>query len=54
MFHRAAGDEIQDGILGCRCCIFPIVDGIPVLHLLPPSVAARGHVEAARPTRHAG
>ena len=49
MFHRAAGDEIHDGILSCRCCIFPIVDGIPVLHLLPPSVAARDHVEAARP-----
>ena len=49
MFNRTAGDEIQDGILGCRCCIFPIVDGIPVLHLLPPAVAARGHVEAGRP-----
>src|SRR5262245_17911273 len=49
MFHRASGDEIQDGILGCHCCIFPVVDGIPVLHLLPPSVTAREHVEAGRP-----
>ena len=35
LFHRRSGDEIQDGILGCQCCIFPVVDGIPVLHLLP-------------------
>ena len=49
MFHRATGEEIRDGILGCHCCIFPVVDGIPVLHLLPPSVAARDHVEAKRP-----
>ena len=49
MFHRATGEEIRDGILGCHCCIFPVVDGIPVLHLLPPSVAARDQVEAKRP-----
>ena len=35
MFHRRDGDEIHDGILGCHCCIFPVVDGIPVLHLQP-------------------
>jgi len=49
LFNRTAGDEIRDGILGCHCCIFPVVDGIPVLHLLPPSVAARDHLEAKRP-----
>ena len=49
MFHQVAGNQIEDGILGCRCCIFPVVDGIPVLHLLPAAVAARGHLEAARP-----
>src|SRR4051794_9054473 len=35
MFHRREGDTIRDGILGCHCCIFAVIDGIPVLHLLP-------------------
>ncbi len=46
LFHRASGDEIHDGILGCHCCIFPVVDGIPVLHLQPAATAAREHIEA--------
>jgi uncharacterized protein YbaR (Trm112 family) len=25
------GDRIDSGVLGCECCAFPIVDGIPVL-----------------------
>ena len=25
------GSEIESGVLGCECCAFPIVDGIPVL-----------------------
>ena len=41
LFHREDRDEIQDGILGCHCCIFPVVDGIPVLHLHPAATAAR-------------
>ena len=45
----APTDEIQDGILGCHCCIFPVVDGIPVLHLLPAATAARDHLQAGRP-----
>jgi uncharacterized protein YbaR (Trm112 family) len=49
LFHRQEGDAIQDGILGCHCCIFPIVDGIPVLHLQPAATAAREHVQAGRP-----
>jgi uncharacterized protein YbaR (Trm112 family) len=49
MFHRRDGDEIQDGILGCQCCIFAIVDGIPVMHLEGSSTTARMHVEAERP-----
>jgi uncharacterized protein YbaR (Trm112 family) len=49
MFNRLLDEGIQDGILGCRCCIFPVIDGIPVLHLQPAAVAARGHVEAGRP-----
>ena len=49
LFHRRSGDEIADGILGCHCCIFPIVDGIPVLHLQPPATAARDQVQAGQP-----
>ena len=49
LFHQTEGDEIQDGILGCHCCIFPVVAGIPVLHLLPPATTARDHVQAGRP-----
>ena len=49
LYHRASGDEIQDGILGCQCCIFPVVDGIPVLHLQPNATAARDLVQAAEP-----
>jgi uncharacterized protein YbaR (Trm112 family) len=49
LFHRSTANEIHDGILGCHCCIFPVVDGIPVMHLLPESSTAREHIEAGRP-----
>jgi uncharacterized protein YbaR (Trm112 family) len=49
LFHRADADQIHDGILGCHCCIFPVVDGIPVLHLLPASTIARDQIQAGRP-----
>jgi uncharacterized protein YbaR (Trm112 family) len=49
MFHRRDGDEIQDGILGCHCCIFAVVDGIPIMHLDGASTTARAHIEAGRP-----
>src|SRR5688572_31072966 len=49
LFHRRDGDEIHDGILGCHCCTFAVIDGIPVLHLEGASTAARGHVQAGRP-----
>jgi uncharacterized protein YbaR (Trm112 family) len=49
LFHRSSADEIHDGILGCQCCVFPVVDGIPVLHLLPGASLAREQVEAGRP-----
>jgi len=47
LFHEAAGDTIQDGVLGCHCCLFPVVDGIPVMHLLPASVTALEHDKVA-------
>src|SRR5260221_53013 len=49
LFHRRVGDEIQDRILGCHCCIFAVVDVIPVMHLNDASTSARAHVEAGRP-----
>lgn len=49
LFSRSEGDRIDDGILGCHCCTFPVVDGIPVLHLQPSATAARAHIEAGRP-----
>jgi uncharacterized protein YbaR (Trm112 family) len=49
LFNRTDGDEIHDGILGCACCTFPVIAGIPVLHLLPPTETARSQVEAGRP-----
>src|SRR5262245_61601335 len=49
LFHRRAGDDIHDGILGCHCCIFPVVDGIPVLHLQSDATAARDRVQAGEP-----
>lgn len=49
LFHRRTDEAIQDGILGCHCCIFPVVDGIPVLHLQPPATAARDQVRAGQP-----
>lgn len=26
-----AGDDVESGVLGCQCCAFPIVGGIPVM-----------------------
>jgi uncharacterized protein YbaR (Trm112 family) len=49
MFHQASGDELQDGVLGCECCIFPVVNGIPVLHLDAAATRAREAIEAGRP-----
>jgi uncharacterized protein YbaR (Trm112 family) len=51
LYLRREGDEIWDGILGCHCCIFPIVSGIPILHLQPAATEARDHIQAGRPDR---
>src|SRR5687768_10974819 len=52
-FHRyapeAGQDDILDGILGCHCCVFPVIDGIAVMHLEDAAPAAKDHVEAGRP-----
>lgn len=54
-FHRADETHVSDGVIACECCTFPVVDGIPVMHLDAASSAARaqieaGHTEAARLT----
>ena len=48
-FHRLDGDEIADGIIACHCCVFPVIDGIPVMHLNEPAPAAKDQIEAGRP-----
>ena len=48
-FHETRGDDIDTGILGCQCCIFPVIDGIPVMHLQPNATAARELVEQRKP-----
>ena len=49
-FHRVEnGVELSDGILACHCCVFPVVDGIPVMHLNEPAPAAKDEIEAGRP-----
>jgi uncharacterized protein YbaR (Trm112 family) len=48
-FHRVERDDIVDGIIACHCCVFPVVDGIPVMHLNEPAPAAKDQVEARRP-----
>jgi len=52
-FHRLEGGEIVDAILGCHCCVFPVVAGIPVMHLDAAATAAREEIEAGRPERAA-
>jgi uncharacterized protein YbaR (Trm112 family) len=55
IFHVGDDAAVRDGMLGCHCSIFAVVDGIPVLHLDGASAEARAHVEAGRPdlARHA-
>lgn len=48
-YHRATTEEIHDGILGCHCCTFPIVDGIPVMHLRPETAIAQQQIAQGRP-----
>jgi uncharacterized protein YbaR (Trm112 family) len=46
--HHRVGDEIHDAILACRCCWFPVVSGIPVMHLDNPVPAALARLEQGR------
>jgi uncharacterized protein YbaR (Trm112 family) len=48
-FYEKDGDDIRTGVLGCQCCVFPVVDGIPVMHLQPHATAAKDLVEQRKP-----
>src|SRR5581483_5051080 len=48
-FNEKDGDQIHTGILGCQCCVFPVIDGIPVMHLQPHATMAREFVEKGDP-----
>lgn len=43
---RREGDEIVEATLGCHCCVFPVVAGIPVLHLEPEAKRAQQQIAA--------
>jgi len=49
LFHQRSDLELIDGLLGCHCCLFPLVDGIPVMHLQPNATAAIEHLKAGNP-----
>lgn len=44
--HRRDGDDIVEATLGCHCCVFPVVAGIPVLHLEPEAKRAQDQMKA--------
>lgn len=48
-FHETDADTIRNGVLACECCTFPLVDGIPVLHLQDSAKAALAQLDAAQP-----
>jgi uncharacterized protein YbaR (Trm112 family) len=48
-FHRVLSGEIVDGVIACHCCVFPVIDGIAVMHLNEPGPAAKDQIEAGRP-----
>jgi uncharacterized protein YbaR (Trm112 family) len=45
---RRVEDRIEAGVLGCECCAFPIVDGIPVLIASDPVRDAMHLLEAGK------
>ena len=46
--RAGGGERIESGILGCECCAFPVVAGIPVLIADDPTRAAMHALEAGR------
>ncbi len=46
--RRDEGDEVLDATLACHCCVFPVVAGIPVLHLEADAKRAQQQIESGR------
>jgi uncharacterized protein YbaR (Trm112 family)/SAM-dependent methyltransferase len=44
-----ADDQIEEGVLGCECCAFPVIAGIPVLIADDATRRAMHALEAGRP-----
>jgi uncharacterized protein YbaR (Trm112 family) len=42
------GDELEEGVLGCECCAYPVVAGIPVLRADEATRSAMHALEAGR------
>lgn len=42
------GDDLREGVLGCECCAFPVVAGIPVMIADEPTRAAMHALESGR------
>jgi len=49
--RRVEGDEVHEGVLGCECCAYPVVDGIPVLIADDATRAAMHTLEAGHRDR---
>ena len=47
--RAGAGSRVESGVLGCECCAFPIVAGIPVLIADDPTRGAMHALEAGHP-----
>ena len=52
---QATATALHHGVLGCSCAAFPVVDGIPVVHLADPVPTVLTHLDNGRPdlARHA-
>ena len=48
------GSRVQWGVLGCECCAFPVIDGIPVLIADDATRGAMHAMEAGRWQRCSG
>jgi uncharacterized protein YbaR (Trm112 family) len=44
-----ASDEVEWGVLGCECCAYPVLDGIPILIAADATRHAMHTLEAGRP-----
>ena len=48
------GDDLRWGVLGCECCAYPVIDGIPVMLANDDAREARTADARTRPAGEAG